>query len=86
MWPCWGWKPDPGPCPVDDAPHTTCTSPDYAARQPLTRRVGVQAGTSVSVPVRVPVAAQYATRLVASFSTTSYRRNVEGKALGIQRR
>lgn len=19
---------DPGPCPVDDAPHTTCTSPD----------------------------------------------------------
>jgi hypothetical protein len=19
----------PGPCPVDDAPHTTCTSPDY---------------------------------------------------------
>jgi hypothetical protein len=22
-------KPDPGPCPVDDAPHTTCTSPDY---------------------------------------------------------
>jgi hypothetical protein len=21
---------DPGPCPVDDMPHTTCTSPDYA--------------------------------------------------------
>ena len=20
---------DPGPCPVDDAPHTTCVSPDY---------------------------------------------------------
>lgn len=20
---------EPGPCPVDDAPHTTCTSPDY---------------------------------------------------------
>jgi len=20
---------DPGPCPVDDAPHTTCTSADY---------------------------------------------------------
>lgn len=20
---------DPGPCPVDDAPHTTCTSPGY---------------------------------------------------------
>jgi hypothetical protein len=24
-------KKDPGPCPVDDAPHTTCTSPDYGA-------------------------------------------------------
>lgn len=23
------WFPDPPPCPVDDAPHTTCTSPDY---------------------------------------------------------
>jgi len=21
--------PTPPPCPVDDAPHTTCTSPDY---------------------------------------------------------
>ena len=24
---------DPGPCPVDDAPHTTCTSPDYALKE-----------------------------------------------------
>jgi hypothetical protein len=23
------WWGDPGPCPVDDAPHTTCTSADY---------------------------------------------------------
>jgi hypothetical protein len=23
-------KRDPGPCPVDDAPHTTCVSADYA--------------------------------------------------------
>ena len=22
---------DPGPCPVDDAPHTTCTAPNPAA-------------------------------------------------------
>jgi hypothetical protein len=28
MW-LWG---DPGPCPVDDAPHTTCTSADYDGR------------------------------------------------------
>jgi hypothetical protein len=31
------WKPDPGPCPVDDAPHHTCTSPDYVpAGGPIT--------------------------------------------------
>ena len=24
-----GFWPGPGPCPVDDAPHTTCTSPEY---------------------------------------------------------
>jgi len=23
---------DPGPCPVDDMPHTTCTSPDAGRR------------------------------------------------------
>jgi hypothetical protein len=28
--PWWGWRSDPPPCPVDGAPHTTCTSPDYA--------------------------------------------------------
>ena len=29
-------KHDPGPCPVDDAPHTTCTSPDYHGGSSLT--------------------------------------------------
>lgn len=24
------WRADPGPCPVDDAPHTTCCAPDPA--------------------------------------------------------
>jgi len=28
------WWPGPRRCPVDDAPHTTCTSPDYDG-QPL---------------------------------------------------
>ena len=26
------WWPDPGPCPVDDAPHTTCCSSDVQKR------------------------------------------------------
>jgi hypothetical protein len=31
---------DPGPCPVDDAPHTTCTSADYGAAG--ARRIVIQ--------------------------------------------
>jgi len=43
---------DPGPCPVDDAPHTTCTSPDYV---PLSEPVLTShAHPSVVVPVRAP--------------------------------
>jgi hypothetical protein len=34
MW-CFGGMEDPGRCPVDDAPHTTCTSADYAAGSPI---------------------------------------------------
>jgi hypothetical protein len=39
----WQWSAsrDPGDCPVDDAPHNTCTSPDY------------QSGALV-IPVRRP--------------------------------
>ena len=27
----WGWRHEPPPCPICGAPHTTCTSPGYAA-------------------------------------------------------
>ena len=43
---------DPGPCPVDDVPHTACTSPDYDGSQYDRRVVIVQpwrAATSVTV-------------------------------------
>jgi len=45
---------DPGPCPVDDAPHTTCVSPDYV---PLTEPV-LSAGSPrppLMVPLRRPL-------------------------------
>jgi len=43
---------DPGPCPVDDAPHTTCTSPDYV---PLSEPIlNATRHASVVVPVRAP--------------------------------
>jgi hypothetical protein len=51
---CLGWmgafKVDPGPCPVDDAPHTTCTSPDYTAAVPF----GASRTQSVTTTVRRP--------------------------------
>jgi hypothetical protein len=65
---CWGWWYDPGPCPVDDAPHTTCTSPDYQPqRYPMGRRT-----MTVTVPITPPAAAQ--TRV--SFTTVTYRRGM----------
>jgi len=48
-------KKDPGPCPVDDAPHTTCTSPDYAGISivQLPNRDGVSPTPLVGA-IRVP--------------------------------
>lgn len=61
-----GRYPDPGPCPVDDAPHTTCTSADYA-------------GTPLTVPVRrprslpPPVPVVELPVLPVSFTSATYR-------------
>ena len=55
----WG---DPGPCPVDDAPHTTCTSPDYT---PLSVPLGNRDQT-ITVPCERPQA--------LTFNTATYRR------------
>lgn len=35
-WGCGGWSQDPGPCPVDDTPHTACTPESVAAASSLT--------------------------------------------------
>lgn len=63
---------DPGPCPVDDAPHTTCTSPGYvgegvivAVRRPLVLDCVRTAPTPEPPP---PV----------TFSTKTYRRAQHG--------
>jgi len=70
------WLPDPRPCPVDDAPHTTCVSPDYdPSKYPAAQ---------VVVPIRRPFVldetlAAMATRVVVppdppTFTTATYRR------------
>jgi hypothetical protein len=60
---------DPGPCPVDDAPHHTCTAASTSSLVVPLRRPRV---------LDTPPAAQ---RVVVEFTTASYRRTVHGKAL-----
>ena len=64
------YKRDPGPCPVDDAPHTTCTSPDYIgyAIPQLPSRDGVAPDPIVGA-VQVPTA-------VAEYQRTRLRAEV----------
>ena len=60
------WKDDPGPCPVDDAPHTTCTSPD----SPHAIVVRTGAHQTCSMPLPPP----------RVFTTATYRRALHGPA------
>ena len=95
------FKRDPGPCPVDDAPHTTCTSPDYLgvatelgqcaiAITQLACRDGVALPRTV-VDVQVPTAvaelraATPVAELVEEVSTATYRR-LPGQLPGLKRR
>lgn len=71
----------PPPCPVDDAPHTTCTSPDYVPSAPIVivqlpcRDAAIAAATTApeAVPVSTPP---------TSFTTSTYRRAVHGRKDG----
>lgn len=63
---------DPGPCPVDDAPHTTCTSPDYVTSPvgtPPQRATAAARRPLVLDPPPVPVP----DRSVVEVSTKTYR-------------
>jgi hypothetical protein len=66
----WFDKFDPGPCPVDDAPHTTCTSPGYT---------GVLRSTDVDVePFTVPTDPPRIHLRAGEFTTATYRRAIHG--------
>ena len=79
MFACWGWRHDPGPCPVDDTPHTACTPESVALQRAADAALGATTGTRVVVPVEPP------SGVLASFSTTSYRRALHGPAIGVRR-
>jgi len=68
----WFW-PTPHRCPVDDAPHTTCTSPDYPGGekriviQQLPQRDAQLARPAITVPPIVTLQPD-------EFTTATYRR------------
>jgi hypothetical protein len=66
---CLFTKHDPGPCPVDDAPYTTCTSPDY---DPLR----YPAGGPITVRVERPQVLEPPAPV--TLTTGTYRRAVHG--------
>jgi hypothetical protein len=77
---------DPGPCPVDGAPHTTCTAPTGSVvLGPLT---GTRIGPIV-VEVRRPSVLDAPRNPVAEtapFTTREYQRAVHGPSIGRKRR
>jgi len=78
---CWGFKFDPGPCPVDDTPHTACTTESVAAlKAAADLALGPTTGTRLVVPVEPPAA------LRVAFTTATYRRERHGSLIGIPTR
>jgi len=69
MW--YPWKYDPGPCPVDDAPHTTCTSADYHGGQPIVVQQLPMRDLITMLPA--PPAPPPVEGTIDTFSTKTYR-------------
>jgi hypothetical protein len=78
---CFLGRHDPGPCPVDDTPHTGCTPESYAAQQTRDQ--------TLTVKLRRPRALDRAPRadppVLDPFTTKTYKRREHGKRLGIRR-
>jgi hypothetical protein len=72
--------PIPPPCPVDDAPHTTCTSPDYVPTAPI---VIVQLPCrDASLAAEAAPAAAPAEALPPSFTTKTYAGQLKRRGRG----
>lgn len=72
------WKYDPGPCPVDDAAHTTCTSADYGSpivipQLPMKDAMTPLAGAASS-PTTGATGSPPPSASATSFTTKTYRR------------
>jgi hypothetical protein len=67
----WGF--DPGPCPVDDAPHTSCTSAGYTGDIVIPQTPMRDEMAAPPPPVGIPATSP-------TFSTKTYRRKREPAA------
>jgi len=67
--PWWGWRREPPQCPVDDAPHTTCTSPDYGGALTVHVRPPRTLAATLRLAPPPPVVAT-----VTEVTTATYRR------------
>ena len=81
-----GGRYDPGPCPVDDTPHTACV-PGPGTSAPLTSRTHIDQRVTVAYPrpgwLRAPAQAPEPVRTVsAPFTTGEYTRATHGPAIG----
>lgn len=69
--------PDPGPCPVDDAPHTTCTSADYHGPTSLVI-VQLPARDALLAASRPAMTVPPVVLQPGEFTTATYRRAEHG--------
>ena len=80
------FRADPGPCPIDDSPHTTCCAPGVATGSAITvSLLGASAPVTVTTPAPPPVngapappplraVVTQATLPPNQFTTATYRR------------
>jgi hypothetical protein len=85
MWYDWRRR-DPGPCPVDDTPHTACTATEAAAA-PLISRTQQEQAVRVPFPrpgwLRAREQPGPAAQMVSEpFSTEEYTRAKHGPLIG----
>ena len=82
---CWPWSHDPGPCPVDDTPHTACTSPGYVGDSTQAVAVTVSRPAALRTPALPPPAAaplqDVAPVVAETFTTKNYSRAKQGPRL-----
>jgi hypothetical protein len=86
------WRQDPGPCPVDDTPHTACTPESVAkgalvtrTRAPRSMAATLEAmrvrGTAGTLEPGVAPVPDVATATAPVISTKTYRRAVHGRGV-----